>query len=207
MSVFYPAQSGRIFFAKMNSLYHAAQNFNKLLRIKYEIMLGKKGNTILFELCFSKNDFYHLAGLHYLTDIRDLKNDRAKIFDKLLDHFDFSEKIEKSDFYARIQERVNHLANLEAIIDSNKTVFKYNENERPFSKIKADFLLKNKEEYENLFLFLAYRNESECFCRSFFPDNRVDYAENQITMSLLKKKKIYISTGEEIILYDARQKR
>lgn len=207
MSVFYPAQSGRIFFAKMNSLYHAAQNFNKLLRIKYEIMLGKKGNRILFELCFSKNDFYHLAGLHYLTDIRDLKNDRSKIFDKLLEHFDFSEKIEKSYFYARIQERVNHLANLEAIIDSNKTVFKYNENERPFSKIKADFLLKNKEEYENLFLFLAYRNESECFCRSFFPDNRVDYAENQITMSLLKKKKIYISTGEEIILYDARQKR
>ncbi|WP_407429287.1 PBECR4 domain-containing protein [Treponema sp.] len=207
MFVFYPAQSGRIFFAKMNSLYQAAQNFNKLLGIKYEIMLGKKGNTILFELTFSKNDFYHLAGLHYLTDIRDLKNDRAKIFDKLLADFDFSEKIVKSDFYARIQERVNHLANLESIIDSNKTVFKYNEKERPFSKIKADFLLKNKEEYENLFLFLAYRNESECFCRSFFPDNRVDYAENQITMSLLKKKKIYILTGEEIVLYEVKPKR
>ena len=191
----------------MNSLYQAAQKFNKLLGIKYEIMLGKKGNTILFELSFSKNDFYHLAGLHYLTDIRNLKNDRAKIFDKLLADFDFSEKIIKSDFYGKIQERINHLANFESIIDSNKTIFKYNETERPFSKIKADFLLKNKEEYENLFLFLAYRNESECFCRSFFPDNRVDYAENQITMSLLRKKKIYISTGEEIVLYAMKQKR
>ncbi len=111
----------------MNSLYQATQKFNKLLGIKYEIMLGKKGNTILFELSFSKNDFYHLAGLHYLTDIRDLKNDRAKIFDKLLTDFDFSKKIIKSDFYDKIQERVNHLANLESIIDSNKTIFKYTE--------------------------------------------------------------------------------
>lgn len=142
------------------------------------------------------------AGLHYLTDIRELKNGRAKIFDRLIEEPAFCEKLLYSDFYNRIHERVKHLANLESIIDSNKTIFKYNDNERSFSKIKADFLIKNSEEYANLFLFLAYRNETECFCRSFFPDNRVDYSENQITMSLLRKKKIYISTGEEIVLYD-----
>ena len=187
----------------MDALCKAAKSFNRLLGIRYEIVLGKKGKTVRFGITFSKTEFYHLAGLHYLTDIRGLKNDREKLFDRIMTDSDFREKLLASDFYVKISERIQHLANLEAIIDSNKTIFKYNDTERPFSKIKADFLLKNKETDTNIFLFLAYRLENECFCRSFFADDRVDYADNQISMSLLRKKKIFAPSGKTIILYDS----
>lgn len=187
----------------MDLIYKAAKKFNRLLGIKYEIVLGKKGKTVSFNLLFSKMEFYHLAGFQYLTDIRELKNDRTKLFDRILADSIFRDKLQNSVFFTKIAERIRHLANLESIIDSNKTIFKYNEKERPFSKIKADFLLKNMEESTNLFLFLACRLETECFCRSFFADDKIDYAENQMSMSLLLKRKVFLQSQKEIILYDS----
>ena len=187
----------------MSSINKAIQTYNRLLGIKYEIVLGRKGRTVSFEVNFSKQEFYHLAGLQYLSDIRELKNDREKVFDRIRADAEFRQKLHNSVFYEKINERIFHLANLEAIIDSNKTVFKYNDGERPFSRIKADFLLKNVESNANIFLFLAYRTEDECFCRSFFPDNKIDYSINQTTMALLFKKKTFISSGKEIVLYDS----
>ena len=187
----------------MDTFYKAVQTFNRLLGIRYEIVLGKKGRTVSFNINFSKQEFFHLAGLQYLTDIRELKNDREKIFDRIKTDAEFRLKLQKSAFYERIQERILHLTNLESIIDSNRTVFKYNDSERPFSRIKADFLLKNTEANTNLFLFLAYKSDGECLCRSFFSDDKIDYARNQITMSLLYKKKTFLTSGKQIILYDS----
>lgn len=61
----------------------------------------------------------------------------------------------------------------------------------------------NKNVNFNLFLFLAYKQDEVCFCRSFFSDNRVDYSKNQVTMALLYKKKAFIQTPKEIVLFDS----
>lgn len=187
----------------MDILGKAATEFNRLLGIKYEIILGKKGKTTVFSISFEKHEFYHIAGLQYLTDIRELKTDRAILFERIIKDDAFRQKILKSCFIEKITERINQLINLEAFIDSNDTVFKYTEKANPYSNIRADFLLMNKNIKFNLFLFLSYKKDSVCFCRSFFSDDRVDYSKNQIAMTLLFKKKTFVSNPKEIILFDS----
>lgn len=83
------------------------------------------------------------------------------------------------------------------------TIFKYNRRANAFSMIQADYLLKNQILDKNVFLFLAKNKETDYyFCRSFFPENKMDYTKNQALWTLLYKKKIRLSTGEETILYD-----
>lgn len=187
----------------MDILGKAVTAFNRLLGIKYEIILGKKGKTTVFSVSFEKHEFYHIAGLQYLTDIRDLKTDRAVLFDRIIKDDVFRQKILNSCFIEKITERINQLINLEAFIDSNDTIFKYAEKANPYSKIRADFLLMNKNIKFNLFLFLSYKQDSVCFCRSFFSDDRIDYSKNQITMKLLFKKKTFVSNPKKIILFDS----
>lgn len=187
----------------MEILGKAATAFNRLLGIKYEIVLGKKGKTTTFTISFEKHEFYHVAGLQYLTDVRELKTDRSSLFNRILTDDTFRLKILNSCFIDKITDRINQLINLENFIDSNDTIFKYTENVNPYSKIKADFLLMNKNVKYNLFLFLAYKQEGECFCRSLFSDNRLDYSKNQITMALLYKRKTFLKTPKEIVLFDS----
>ena len=89
------------------------------------------------------------------------------------------------------------------MIDSNDTIFKYNRKQNAYSVIKADYIMKNNAVGRNIFLFLAENGEEgRYFCRSFFPQDKMDYTKNQAAWTLLYKKKITHSTGEEEILYD-----
>ena len=92
---------------------------------------------------------------------------------------------------------------LESMIDSNDTIFKYNSKVNAYSVIKADYIMKNNTEGKNVFLFLAQGKEKgKYFCRSFFPQDKMDYTKNQTSWTLLYKKKRILSTGKEEILYD-----
>ncbi len=88
-------------------------------------------------------------------------------------------------------------------MDSNETVFKYNSRLDVFSAVQADFLMKNEIQTRNVFTFLS-QNEStgKYFCRSFFPQTDRDYTEGQTRWTLLYKKKLWKSTGQENVLYD-----
>ena len=99
------------------------------------------------------------------------------------------EKIESSDFYNKIEQRVHFLPLLEQMIDSNDTVFKYNKKANMYSMIEADYLMENKMESRNLFLFLSNDDGDKYFCRSFFPEEKMDYSKNQASWTLLYKKK------------------
>ncbi len=77
-----------------------------------------------------------------------------------------------------------------------------------YSVIKADYIMKNNAEGRNIFLFLTGNGEEgRYFCRSFFPQDKMDYTKNQASWTLLYKKKVTLSTGEEEILYDRLKKR
>lgn len=58
------------------------------------------------------------------------------------------------------------------MIDSNDTVFKYNKKANMYSMIEADYLMENKMESRNLFLFLSNDDGDNYFCRSFFRKKR-----------------------------------
>ena len=71
-----------------------------------------------------------------------------------------------------------------------------------YSMIEADYLMENNVESRNLFLFLSNDEGDNYFCRSFFPEEKMDYSKNQASWTLLYKKKIDLSTGIETVLYD-----
>ncbi len=45
-----------------------------------------------------------------------------------------------------------------------------------YSMIEADYLMENKMESRNLFLFLSNDDGDNYFCRSFFPEEKMDYS-------------------------------
>ena len=129
------------------------------------------------------------------------------LFQKILSGSITREQIESSSFYSEIKERVDYLAYLETIMDSNRTIFKYNTKFDAFSSITADFLMKNEIQSRNIFTFLSQdKLNGKYFCRSFFPQEDKDYSEGQTTWTLLYKKKIQKTPEQETVLYDRLKK-
>lgn len=186
----------------MRNIHDCVNAFLPLLNTEYEIILGRKGVAVTLRIVFDKKDCYHLMGLQYLTDRPELSKDRGKVFDAIVEGTLKIEQIESSDFYKKIKERVHFLPVLESLLDSNETIFKYNKKANSYSLIEADYLMKNKTENRNLFLFLSKNSNGNFFCRSFFPEEKMDYTRNQASWTLLFKKKIDMTTGKEQILYD-----
>lgn len=186
----------------MAGIYECADAFKNLLDIEYELILGKKSKNATLNIIFEKSHFFHLLGLQHLKDIAMLlSGERDKFFDKVLSRRIDSKIIENSNFYPEIKSRIDFLPKLEQLFDSNDTIFKYNPNLEQFSLIQADFLMKNFIEQQRIFTFLSKSKDDKYFCRSFFPDNEKDYSANQVSWTLLFKKKIFKSQKKEIELY------
>ena len=187
----------------MGDIYNCVDSFLALLNTEYEIVLGRKGVAVTLHIVFDKRDCYHLMGLQYIKDRPDINCDRKIIFDKIQSRVIKKEKIESSDFYHMIAERVEFLPFLEQILDSNETVFKYNKNANTYSMIDADYFMKNQILSRNAYVFLSKnKNTNTYFCRSFFLENKMDYTKNQASWTLLYKKKINKINGTEIVLYN-----
>ncbi|MCM1049253.1 MAG: PBECR4 domain-containing protein [Clostridiales bacterium] len=191
----------------MHNVYDCVEAFGKLLDKEYQLVLGRKNTVVNLQINFEKKECFHLMGLQYLTDRPELVHDRGKIFDAIMERRITAEHLQSSDLYYKIEDRVDMLPLLEDMIDNNDTIFKYNRKLNTYSVIKADYIMKNKMEERNLFLFLAEsKKDGKYFCRSFFPQDKMDYTKNQASWTLLYKKKITLSTGEERILYDRLQR-
>lgn len=186
----------------MRNIRDCVSAFLPLLNTEYEIVLGRKGVAVTLRITFDKKDCFHLMGLQYLIDRPELNRDRGKVFDEIVAGSITTRQVESSDFYKQIEERVNFLPLLEQLLDSNDTVFKYNKKANIHSMIDADYLMKNNMEDRNLYLFLSQGSDDRYFCRSFFPEEKMDYTKNQASWTMLYKKKCNLSTGEERILYD-----
>ena len=186
----------------MRDIKDCVNAFLPLLNTEYEIVLGRKGAAVTLRIAFNKKDCFHLMGLQYLIDRPELNRDRGKVFDEIVAGKITTKQVESSDFYKKIEERVNFLPLLEKLLDSNDTVFKYNKRANMYSMIEADYLMKNNMEERNLYLFLSYGKDDKYFCRSFFPEEKNDYTKNQASWTMLYKKKCNRSTGEESVLYD-----
>ena len=140
----------------MNTIFDAAKAYSKLLNTEYEIMIGRKDTIISLKISFEKRNFCHLAGLQYLTDRTTiLYGDRSVLYDKILSGEISVNQIESSAFYSKIKDRVEFLQFLESIMDSNDTIFRYNQRLQNFSLIQADFLMKNTVQSHTIFTFLA----------------------------------------------------
>lgn len=156
----------------MRNVKNCVDAFFPLLNIEYVIVLGRKGVSVTLRIIFDKKDCFHLMGLQYLEDRPEINRDRGKIFDEILEGKLPVEKIESSDFYKKIEQRVHFLPLLENLLDDNNTVFKYNRKTNAYSVIEADYLMKHNAENRNLYLFLSKNREDTYYCRSFFPEEK-----------------------------------
>lgn len=125
----------------MRNVLDCINAFIPLLSTEYELVLGRKGVSVTLRISFDKKDCFHLMGLQYLVDRPELSRDRGRVFDEIADGTITIEKIESSDFYNKIEQRVHFLPLLEQMIDSNDTVFKYNKKANMYSMIEADYLM------------------------------------------------------------------
>ena len=124
----------------MRNIKDCVNAFLPLLNTEYEIVLGRKGVAVTLRISFDKRDCSHLMGLQYLIDRPELNRDRGKVFDEIVAGSITTEQVESSDFYKKIEGRVNFLPLLEKLLDSNDTVFKYNKKANMYSMIDADYL-------------------------------------------------------------------
>lgn len=81
----------------------------------------------------------------------------------------------RSSFFQEMESRLRPLAELEAFIDSNELIFRYNAKANVFSALSADYLLQNGFEGNPVYLFLAQRTGKDTqVCRTFFPKAEKD---------------------------------
>ncbi|MCM1234973.1 MAG: PBECR4 domain-containing protein [Ruminococcus flavefaciens] len=151
-----------------------------------------------------------MAGLHKLIDIGTLQTgSRKAIFDRIIKNkISMQDIIISKYFDDSISKRIQLLSHMEEILDSNQIVFKYMAKNNKLSRIDAEYLIENTHKLEIVYIFLNERNkrvDNGCpvmCCRSFFPMNKLDYAKNQPSYTLLKKEKSNIVTGKRILQYD-----
>ena len=188
----------------IDKLQKCALAFQKLVDIRYEIIIGRKGQTSKIVLDFSETEFVHLTGLHKLVDNDFLRTaSRKKVFDSILAGTISYETLSKSKNFNYVKDRIKYFEFLEDMLDSNDIIFKYNTKKQVFSLIQADYLLQSYLDRREIYIFLDRVGTSDFhFCRSFFPKTDKDYTVGQAKFTLLYKEKINKTTGESKIQYD-----
>ena len=188
----------------MDKLQQRAFLFKRLLDYEYKIILGRKGKKTEFVITFEKSDFPHIIGLHKLTDVLNGNISTEKLFDQCLKGKVSYDLISQSEFFPKLGNRFEYFDKLETMLDSNDIIFKCNnKNMAAFSKIIADFELKNIYEELIFYLFIEKRNYSDKqYCKSFIQENKIYYTYGQTKMTLLYKEKINKVTGKSQIQYN-----
>ena len=189
----------------MDELSQALLNYKKLLdNTQYHFIIGKNKKSIDLKLNFTKQECFHLLGLQYISELRELKNSRADIFDELSSNPQLIEKIINSKDYEPIKNRVVAMTQLESIIDDAIAIYKFNPLAQINSKIEADYILKLSRNEKNTYLFISESNNgSTYFCRSIFTrdNSETDFSTGHIPYTLLLKEKTNLKTNQTQELY------
>lgn len=182
-------------------LYLAAREYEKLLEKGYYIVLGRKCKTYILNLRFTRESFFHLAGLQHLTDITFSTNNNERIFKEILKKKITNDRLKKSVFYKRycIEERIAHLKRLEEMLDSCQFMFLINHKEYlKYTKIYADYLCEYflpENQSECLYFFsvksLKPKILHEVIGCSFFKKHNIDYTKGASETKLLLNQKIF----------------
>ena len=176
----------------------AAKQFQRLLGYEYRftVTLNRHTEPVEIRLRFSPEDFVHLCGLHKLKDISAFRNeDRAVVFEQICNGKYEDAEFCKSAFYTpQIADRIKLMENLEAFLDSEKLVFKFNaHNTHQYTQIVSDYILKVEDEKRSYFcIFQDHERNNEfhgcsSFKRSF---SEKDFAVGHTRVYLLKTEKL-----------------
>lgn len=188
----------------MDKLSACANTYLRMMDFTYRIVLGRKGKLYELRIGFEPVSFHHLIGLHKLRDLRIARANREKVFYDILEGKNSYDFVLRSRYFPQIENRFLPFVDMEKIFDDNRCVFRYNAKANQFSLIEADYLMSTPYEGDDVYIFLAKRqdNNNNYYCRSFFPKEQTDYTKGQAVWTMLYKEKTCLSTGETFIQYD-----
>ena len=193
----------------MDLIYECAAKFILLEQYEYKFIVSKNRKTWEIILNFCDSDFFHLAGLHHLTDIsiprnrkETLKNiiEKKKITDSLLYKSRFFTNPEPDK---NIKSRIEELRFLEEYLDTDNMIRIYSTRNMKYlhSYITADYIIESqfKGSQDIVYIFLKQREENpDAYCvTSFFKKDTVTYSGDSLYWMLKEK----ISFNDCITLY------
>ncbi len=110
----------------MKNIKECAEVYTKLLKKTFVVTLQDNFKLILY---FRPENFYHLLGLHKLTDINSLTTTSlSRILKQVLSENITQKEIEKSLYYHEIENRIKHFEDILEMLDiekSNKIVIDF----------------------------------------------------------------------------------
>ncbi len=176
----------------MDLIYDAAAKFLVLEQFEYHFVVSQKRKLQTINLNFIDTDFFHIAGLHYLTDIV-IPRDRIKTMDEILiKHTISDEAIGRSVHYIStdskkdVKSRIEELRFLEEYLDTDNFIRIFNvRNQKGMSSvIEADYLIESwfRNCSDTVYIFIRRRKENpEYYCIvSFFKKKEVAYGGDNV---------------------------
>lgn len=204
----------------MDLLQQAADSYSNMMNYEYYITVGKSGKLTSYILQFTENEFKHVAGLHKLKDLDEIRRSSSK---KLLDDISQStltlSDIQNSEEYPKIEKRLRNMPYLEHYLDNATSFYNWDiEKAASFSQIKANIMLPYKSQMNNnetAYVFFKHENNNILQLTDYFTEtakventvtlisDKRDYTKGQTRPpKLLYKAKIDKITGDKTVLID-----
>lgn len=193
----------------MDLIYECAAKFAIIEDYEYRFVVSKNRKTRELMVDFCDSDFFHLAGLHYLTDISIPKN-RKEILKNIIEKKKITDTLlQKSRFFTNpeqdknIKSRIEELRFLEEYLDTDNIIRIYNTRNLKYlnSNINADYIIESqfKGAKDVVYIFLREREENpdKYGVVSFFKKDNITYGGDSLYWMLKEKR----SAKKSIILY------
>ena len=174
----------------MDTLKKSAEIYSDYIDYDYTFELDC---DIDVTVAFRASNFYHLIGLHYLTDIAQLdrtrvNNSNTSIYKKILNGRISQDLIAKSDFYHMISERISQFSNLGDII-SSKFIVDFDYTKLPKTDLLSKYLLYKQYENGYAILGLRYDWKNNIYVPETFIFEHTDYyIKDQVSYNVVDVK-------------------
>lgn len=177
----------------MDLLKSCAEVYRKYIGYNYTFVLDC---GIDIDVEFRAQYFYHLAGLHYLTDIAQVDRDKANnspvsIFKRILNDKINDELFKKSKFYTKIHDRLIHFLSFDDLMTA-KIIVDFDSYKVNRTSILSRYLLYKQYGDTYVILGLKYDMKHDIYIPETFIAEGTDYyIKNQISYNIIDVKRTY----------------
>jgi hypothetical protein len=176
-------------------------SFERLEKAKYNFVVAKKMNLTEITLNFTKDEFHHIMGFHYLKDLRNSLNSK-RLFNDIKANKITLDHLKRSQFFKQVESRILAVPDIIKHLENDNVILKYIEKRNPYSKINADYLIESTIDDKTCCIFLRKRNDKDentyCVC-SFFVKGDTEYIGEKL--SWLLKEKVFIESEKKKELF------
>ena len=171
---------------KIDYLYEAAAFYkDHLLNKRFLITVSRKKEQRTLEILFLPQQFYHLIGLHKLTDLPFLSRNAGNIFREILERKITYQDICKSVHVMEMHDRIVYHEEMLNVLKADSLFFKSMRGY--FKGIFSDCVLTRFVDNEPVFsfLFLKQNNQVYCPCSFFTRNEQREYTKDGTRWEIL----------------------